>query len=94
MTESKENKTASNKAETPSPAANYLLISAGSIFTSMVIAGFIVGYMLDYIFDTMPIFFLGCGVLGFVGGMQKVIHLTKRLDKTQATEKDDDQKAG
>ena len=94
MTESKESKMASNNTEAPSPAANYLLISAGSIFTSMVIAGFIVGYMLDAIFGTMPLFFLGCGVLGFVGGMQKVMHLTKRLDNTPAPETNDDQKTG
>jgi len=66
--------------EAPGPAANFLLISAGSIFTSMLIAGFIVGYMLDHIFDTTPIFFLSCAVLGFIGGIQKVHALTKRLD--------------
>ncbi|NPA71915.1 MAG: AtpZ/AtpI family protein [Gammaproteobacteria bacterium] len=65
----------------PSPAANYLLISAGSIFTSMLLAGFIVGYMLDHLFDTTPIFFLSCAVLGFIGGIQKVHALTKRLDQ-------------
>lgn len=94
MNESEKYRVEPKKAEAPSPAANYLLISAGSIFTSMVIAGFIVGYMLDYLFGTMPLFFLACGVLGFVGGMKKIILLTKRLDNTPAPEKNDDQKTG
>jgi len=90
MTESNRNESAPKKDEAPSPAANYLLISAGSIFTSMVIAGFLVGYMIDYIFDTTPIFFLGCGVLGFVGGAEKVHRLTKRLDQQATQEKKND----
>lgn len=94
MNESERYRVGPKKTDAPSPAANYLLISAGSIFTSMVIAGFIVGYMLDYIFGTMPLFFLACGVLGFVGGMKKIILLTKRLDKTQTPEKDNDRKTG
>jgi len=64
----------------PGPAANYLMLSAGSIFTSMLIAGFLVGYVIDEIFDTRPIFMLLCALLGFIGGIQKVIRLTKRLD--------------
>lgn len=91
MTEENEQRQPSKKPENPGAAANYLLISAGSIFTSMVIAGFIVGYALDYLFGTTPWLFLGCGVLGFVGGMQKVLHLTKRLDSSMAEEKKNDQ---
>jgi len=71
---------ASKEAKKPSPALNYLLLSAGSIFTSMLISGFLVGYFLDYLFGTTPIFMLSCGVLGFIGGIQKVHHLTARLD--------------
>ncbi|HHS99250.1 MAG TPA: AtpZ/AtpI family protein [Thiomicrospira sp.] len=74
-------------AEAPGPAANFLLMSAGSIFTSMLIAGFIVGYMLDQIFDTTPIFFLSCAVLGFIGGIQKVHTLSKRLNYLPSDEK-------
>lgn len=73
----------------PGAAANYLLLSAGSIFTSMLIAGFIVGYVLDEIFDTRPILMLACALLGFIGGIQKVIHLTKRLDNVQSEKKND-----
>ncbi len=39
------------------------------MLSSMVISGFIVGYILDLIFGTNPVFLLGCAVLGFVGGM-------------------------
>lgn len=83
MTELNKEKKASKHIIAPTPIANYILISAGSIFTSTVIAGFIVGYMLDYLFDTMPIFFLSCGVLGFIGGAQKVHLLTKRLNHVE-----------
>jgi len=73
----------------PGPAANYLMLSAGSIFTSMFIAGFLVGYALDELFDTRPIFMLACGLLGFVGGIQKVIRVTQRLDHYSPEKKDD-----
>lgn len=90
MSESKKPHSADKQDDAPTPAANYLLISAGSIFTSMLLAGFIVGYMLDHIFDTTPIFFLSCAVLGFVGGVQKVHSLTKRLDQVKPNESKDD----
>lgn len=77
------------KKGAPGPAANYLMLSAGSIFTSMLIAGFLVGYFLDELFDTRPIMMLACGVLGFVGGIQKVIKLTQRLDHYEPEKKDD-----
>jgi len=79
----------SNKNSAPSPALNYLMLSAGSIFTSMLIAGFLVGYALDQLFDTTPIFLLGCAVLGFIGGIQKVHKLSSRLDNMPSTEKED-----
>lgn len=77
------------KKGAPGPAANYLMLSAGSIFTSMLIAGFLVGYVLDEIFDTRPIFMLACALLGFIGGIQKVIRLTQRLDHYEPEKKDD-----
>jgi ATP synthase protein I len=94
MSESNKTKPGTEQAKPPSPAANFLLISAGSIFTSMLIAGFIVGYMLDQLFDTTPLFFLSCAVLGFIGGIQKVHQLTKRLDAPpKDKESEDDQKS-
>ena len=52
-----------------------LLISVGSMLTSMVVAGFLLGYGLDVWFDTKPILMLILGVLGFVGGILKVCKL-------------------
>lgn len=73
------------------PALNFLLLSAGSMFTSMIIAGFLVGYVIDLLLGTMPIFLLSCGVLGFVGGMMKVHKLLEKMSlldtgKTKASE--------
>jgi ATP synthase protein I len=94
MSESNKTKPDREQTKPPGSAANYLLISAGSIFTSMLIAGFIVGYMLDQFFDTTPLFFLSCAVLGFIGGIQKVHQLTKRLDPPlKDKESEDDQKS-
>ena len=94
MSESNNTKPDTEHTKPPGVAANFLLISAGSIFTSMLIAGFIVGYMLDQIFDTTPLFFLGCAVLGFIGGIQKIHQLTKRLDPPlKDKESEDDKKS-
>jgi len=62
------------------PLLNFLLMGAGSMFTSMVIAGFLLGYFLDWLFETQPIFLLVCGVLGFVGGVLKVHELLGKMD--------------
>ncbi len=58
---------------------NLLLISAGSMFTSMVVAGFLVGYWLDSLFDTQPFGLLICGVMGFIGGGRKVYDLLMKM---------------
>jgi ATP synthase protein I len=62
------------------PALNFLLLSAGSVFTSMIVAGFLVGYAFDVLFDTAPLFMLACGVLGFVGGVIKIHKLLEKMD--------------
>jgi ATP synthase protein I len=38
----------------------------------MTIAGFILGFVTDYLFDTTPIFLLSFGLLGFIGGTLRV----------------------
>lgn len=76
--------------DAPSPAVNYLLMSAGSIFTSMIVAGFLVGYAIDQLFETTPIFLLLCGLLGFIGGGQKVMKLSSRLDQVAGEERKDE----
>jgi len=57
-----------------------LLISAGSLLTSTVVAGFLLGYGTDVLFDTQPVFFLGFGLLGFVGGILKVYRILSDPD--------------
>ena len=52
-----------------------LLIGVGTMLTSMVVAGFLIGYWVDLWFQTQPIFLLLLGVLGFVGGILKVYKL-------------------
>ncbi|MDX1352164.1 MAG: AtpZ/AtpI family protein [Thiomicrorhabdus sp.] len=96
MSELQQDELKTKKVAPPSAAANYLLLSAGSIFTSMLIAGFLVGYAFDQIFDTTPIFMLLCALLGFIGGIQKVHKLSSRLDNVQPAdkEKQDSEKAG
>ncbi len=56
-------------------SAGLLLIGVGTILTSMVLAGFLLGYVLDVWLDTRPVFMvLLCG-LGFIGGILKVYKL-------------------
>jgi ATP synthase protein I len=90
-TPNSQNNEQQNKA--PGAAANYLMLSAGSIFTSMLVAGFLVGYFLDELFDTRPILMLACALLGFIGGIQKVIRLTQRLDHYQPEKGKNDQES-
>ena len=52
-----------------------LLISVGTMLSSMVVAGFLLGYGLDVWLDTKPIMMVILGVLGFVGGILKVCKL-------------------
>ncbi|MEW5756878.1 MAG: AtpZ/AtpI family protein [Pseudomonadota bacterium] len=59
---------------------NMLLISVGSILTSMIAAGFLLGFAVDYWLDTKPWFMLALGVLGFIGGLLKVYKLLTHPD--------------
>ena len=52
-----------------------LLISVGTVLSSMVLAGFLLGYGLDVWLDTKPVMMLILGALGFVGGILKVYRL-------------------
>ncbi len=60
-------------------SAGLLLIGVGTQLTSMIAAGFLLGYGLDYLIDTTPIFMLIFGVLGFVGGLLKAYKLMIRF---------------
>ncbi len=52
-----------------------LLISVGTMLSSTVIAGFLLGYWVDGWLETSPIFMVAFGGLGLVGGFLKVFKL-------------------
>ena len=52
-----------------------LLIGVGSILTSMIAAGFLLGYAVDVWLDSLPIFLLCFGALGLIGGILKVYRM-------------------
>ncbi len=52
-----------------------LLIGAGSMMTSMIAAGFILGYFTDGWLNTRPIFLIVFGALGFIGAFLKAYRL-------------------
>jgi len=54
-----------------------MLISVGTMLTSMIAAGFILGYVVDRWLNTQPIFLMCFGVLGFIGGILKVYRILK-----------------
>lgn len=60
--------------------AGLAYIGAGTILTSMALAGLLLGYALDSSLDTLPLFMLVFGCLGFVGGM---LNLCKLLSEPQ-----------
>ena len=59
---------------------NVLLVGAGTMFTAMVISGFLVGYVIDELAGTRPFTMLACGVLGMIGGMMKVHEMTAHAE--------------
>jgi len=69
MSESRGTRSGKNKGP------GLLLISVGTMLTSMIVAGFLLGYGLDVWLDTKPVFMLVLGALGFVGGILKVYRL-------------------
>jgi ATP synthase protein I len=63
------------REEDQSNKAKPLLMGVGSVLTSMIAAGFIMGYAVDWWLGTVPIFLLGFGILGFIGGILKIYKL-------------------
>ncbi len=59
--------------------ASLLLVGVGTMLTSIVVSGFLLGYGVDYWLETTPMFMLLFGALGFVGGGLKVYKLLSRL---------------
>ncbi|MEO5573160.1 MAG: AtpZ/AtpI family protein [Gammaproteobacteria bacterium] len=60
--------------------SSLVLIGVGTMLTSMVLAGGLLGYGVDVWLDTRPIFLLIFGCLGFIGALLKVYKLLSRLD--------------
>ncbi len=61
------------------PAGSGLvLVGVGSMLTSMIAAGFLLGYGLDSWLDSRPVFMVLFGGLGLVGGFLKVYKLLSR----------------
>ena len=93
MNDSSSKRPTRGAGEAPKPALNFLLMGAGSMFTATIVAGFLVGYALDMLFETTPIFMMVCGVMGFIGGIQKVSKLSSKLDSIPEKEQQDDKKS-
>ena len=55
-----------------------LMLGVGTMLTSMVVSGFLLGYLTDRWLDTSPLFMLSLGALGFIGGMLKVYKLLSK----------------
>ena len=60
-------------------SAGLLLIGVGTHLTSMIAAGFILGYGFDYLIDSKPVFMILFGILGFIGGILKAYKLLIRF---------------
>ncbi|PCH59691.1 MAG: hypothetical protein COC05_06300 [Gammaproteobacteria bacterium] len=54
------------------------MLGVGTMLTSMVVSGFLLGYLTDRWLDTSPLFMLSLGALGFIGGMLKVYKLLSK----------------
>jgi len=63
------------KARVKPKAPGLLLVSVGTMLSSMVISGFLLGYWVDTWFETQPLFMLILGGMGVVGGFLKVYKL-------------------
>lgn len=63
-----------------SKGSGWVLIGVGTMLTSIIIAGFLLGYGVDTWLDSQPIFMILFGGLGLVGGILKVYKLLSRLN--------------
>jgi len=59
--------------------AGMLLIGVGTHLAASVIAGFALGFGLDYLLDATPVFMMLFGILGFVAGILKAHKLLTRF---------------
>lgn len=64
-----------NKSTVERKAPGLLLISVGTMLSSTVVAGFLLGYWVDGWLETSPVFMILFGGMGLVGGFLKVFKL-------------------
>ena len=57
---------------------NLLQVSAGTMLTSMIASGFLLGYLADRWLATRPWLMLVFGCLGIIGGFLKAYNLLSR----------------
>ena len=65
----------SKPVPTPKKSPPIILLGVGTILTSMVLGGFLLGYWVDGWLDTKPVFMLLFAGLGFVGGAMRAYKL-------------------
>lgn len=65
------------------------MAGVGSMFASMVISGFVLGYLTDWWLDTMPLFFLLFGLLGLIGGGIRVHELLTHPELNKLEQRDE-----
>ncbi|MGU9977897.1 MAG: AtpZ/AtpI family protein [Candidatus Oxydemutatoraceae bacterium WSBS_2016_MAG_OTU14] len=70
----KENQ-AQPQPPSPPKGNSWLFIGAGSMFTAMILVGFILGYGVDVWLGTNPLFMLILGLMGFIGGILRLIRV-------------------
>lgn len=58
-----------------------LQMGVGSFMSSMTVAGFILGYAVDYYLNTLPLFLLAFGFLGMLGGILKAYRFLSLPDQ-------------
>ena len=65
----------SQPAQVPKKSPRFILLGVGTILSSMVLSGFLLGYWVDAWLDTRPVFMLLFAGLGFVGAAIRVCKL-------------------
>ena len=56
-----------------------LQVGVGTMVSSMSIAGFILGYVTDRFFETLPLFLVIFGFLGVLGGIMKAHEMLSKV---------------
>lgn len=65
-----------------------LQVGAGNMFASSIIAGLLLGFLLDSWLETAPIFMLILGALGFIAGMRNAKKTLLATGRNESEQKD------